>query len=170
LALCYPRFYLGGSSGFFLLDHVTFLPHPLLQLISGYVIQASDKKSNHSQNFRRSLPTLRFETIKLSHGQKAHIQMLLPPNFDPKTKHPLLLSIYAGPNSNSVWKRSPPYLDTYFSTTLSAIILKVDGRGSGLRGWNLKRQVYRHLGKAEIEDQLEALGFCFLFVLKMQYF
>ncbi|KAI6176594.1 Dipeptidyl peptidase family member 2 [Aphelenchoides bicaudatus] len=126
-------------------------------IMKNYVIQAGQQKKNHSIALRKQLPTMRFETLKLSHGQDAHIQLMLPPNFDPKTKYPLLMSIYAGPNSNSVWKKTPSYLDTYFSIALSAIVLKIDGRGSDLRGWNLKHQVYRHLGKTEIEDQLEAL-------------
>lgn len=131
-----------------------------------YVIQANDQKSNQTQYYRKSLPTLRFETIKLPHGQDAHVQMMLPPNFDPTIKYPILLSIYGGPNSNSVWKKTPSYLDTYFSMTFPAVVLKFDGRGSGLRGYNLKYHVYRHLGKSEIEDQLETLRFFVFYFLK----
>lgn len=103
------------------------------------------------------MPTIRYESIRLSHELNAHVQLVLPHNFDPTLKYPILLSIYAGPNSNSVEKRNPSYVETYFVQAYSIIAVQIDARGSALRGWSLKQRIYRHLGGPEIEDQMEAL-------------
>jgi dipeptidyl aminopeptidase/acylaminoacyl peptidase len=71
----------------------------------------------------------------------------------------LYLNGISGPNSNSVEKKSPNYIETYLVEAYSLIIVKIDARGSGLRGWNLKHKIYRHLGGPEIEDQLEILRY-----------
>lgn len=87
----------------------------------------------------------------------AYVELILPSNFSQSEKYPVLVSIYAGPNSNSVKKKSPTYVETYLVEAYSVIIVKIDGRGSALRGWNLKQQIYRHLGGPEVEDQMETL-------------
>lgn len=65
-------------------------------------ISSSDIPPPDQQTDSTPLPTVRFEVITLSHGLNAYVQLILPPDFDPKSKHPVIVSVYGGPNSHNV--------------------------------------------------------------------
>uniref|UniRef100_A0AC34QKF8 Uncharacterized protein n=1 Tax=Panagrolaimus sp. JU765 TaxID=591449 RepID=A0AC34QKF8_9BILA len=103
------------------------------------------------------LPIKKFETLQLDSGYEAHVSLLLPPNFNSKYTYPVLLHVYAGPNTNQVNSYNPePYL-TYFASVRQYIIVSIDGRGSGNRGWKLRSPMYKNLGGPEVEDQIDGL-------------
>lgn len=82
--------------------------------------------------------------------------LLIPPGADlsGKTKYPLLVDVYGGPNSYSVTSSWSIGWGHHMSSNRSVIYAKIDGRGSGLRGDKLLFQIYRKLGTFEIEDQI----------------
>ncbi|KAM7358770.1 dipeptidyl peptidase 4 omega isoform 3-T6 [Cochliomyia hominivorax] len=104
-----------------------------------------------------AMPTVEIHTIPISDGFTAKVLMQLPPNMDRsgKTKYPMLVDVYGGPDSYSVVDKWIVDWGTYLSSNQSVIYAKIDGRGSGLRGEKLLHSVYQKLGTVEITDQID---------------
>uniref|UniRef100_A0A7E4W556 Dipeptidyl aminopeptidase-like protein 6 n=1 Tax=Panagrellus redivivus TaxID=6233 RepID=A0A7E4W556_PANRE len=103
------------------------------------------------------IPDLKFDTVKLQSGIDAQVRFVLPPNFNAKYTYPVLLNIYAGPNTAGVVDDTPSDILTYLASVRQYIIVNIDGRGSANRGWRLREPQYKNLGGPEIEDQIDAL-------------
>lgn len=125
------------------------------------------------------MPTIEIKTVPISNGFTAKVLLQLPPNMDRsgKTKYPMLVDVYGGPDSYSVrnyitqiyiiyiivqFTTSSQVVNkwildwgTYLSSNQSVIYAKIDGRGSGLRGEKLLHSVYLKLGTVEIQDQID---------------
>ncbi|KAK5646380.1 hypothetical protein RI129_004844 [Pyrocoelia pectoralis] len=95
--------------------------------------------------------------VPLIGGLHANVRLLLPPalNENEDKKYPLIVNVYAGPNSNRVSDKYSHGIENYFVTNHSYIYAFIDGRGSGKNGNKLLFQIYRKLGTVEIEDQIE---------------
>ncbi|XP_065361054.1 venom dipeptidyl peptidase 4 isoform X2 [Calliphora vicina] len=104
-----------------------------------------------------ALPTYEIHTLPIADGFTAKVLLQLPPNMDRsgKTKYPMLVDVYGGPDSYSVIDRWLVDWGTYLTSNQSVIYAKIDGRGSGLRGEKLLHSVYLKLGTLEIADQID---------------
>lgn len=100
------------------------------------------------------LPTIEKDTIDLGNGFTSKVKMLLPPGLDRTgdKKYPMLIEVYGGPDSNAVLDRWSMDYGTFLASQ-GIIYVKIDGRGSGLRGDALMHQIYKKMGTVEIEDQ-----------------
>lgn len=85
--------------------------------------------------------------------------ILKPHDFDPTKEYPVLFYVYGGPGSQTVtqsfgsgqramWHR--------YLTEQGYIIISVDNRGTGARGRDFEKQLYKKLGQYEVEDQIDA--------------
>jgi len=76
--------------------------------------------------------------------------IMKPSNFDPNRKYPLIVSVYAGPESGSMNERfrTPDPI-----TEFGVIVASFDGRGTRGRGKAFKDEMYMKLGMTEIDDQ-----------------
>ena len=105
------------------------------------------------------LPDKEFSTIKTQNGE-FNMWMIKPKDFDPNKKYPLLMFQYSGPGSQTVSNRwNTVRGHDYWHMMLSQkgyIIACVDGRGTGFKGRDFEKVVYKELGKYEIEDQIES--------------
>ena len=82
---------------------------------------------------------------------------ILPPDFDPKKKYPVLITIYGGPGSQTV-TNSWGYFNYMWYQMLAEngfIIVSVDNRGTGARGELFKKMTCLELGKYETIDYIE---------------
>uniref|UniRef100_A0A3Q1GUT4 Fibroblast activation protein, alpha n=1 Tax=Acanthochromis polyacanthus TaxID=80966 RepID=A0A3Q1GUT4_9TELE len=102
------------------------------------------------------MPTMQYGTLKVA-GFDLWYEMMLPPNFKRSKKYPLLISVYAGPCSQSVNYRFKLNWGTYLSSSHGIIIASFDGRGSGYQGDEIMHAIYRRLGTFEVEDQITAV-------------
>ncbi len=73
-----------------------------------------------------------------------------PSNFDENKKYPLLVSVYAGPESSSISER---FTTPDPVTELGFLVATFDGRGTSGRGKAHKDEIYMKLGQIEIDDQ-----------------
>ncbi len=99
-------------------------------------------------------------SFKTSDGVDLNAWMIKPVNFNPDMKYPVLIYVYGGPGSQTVlneWERNILWY-TYLSRK-GYIIASIDGRGTGARGKNFKKIVYKNLGKWETYDQIEGAKF-----------
>lgn len=99
-----------------------------------------------------------FYTFKNETGVELNGFMLKPADFDSSKKYPVLMFQYSGPGSQQV-KNSWGGKNFYWHQMLvqkGYIISVVDGRGTGGRGEQFKKQTYRNLGRLEVEDQISS--------------
>lgn len=100
-------------------------------------------------------------------GATLNARMILPVNFDPTRKYPVLVYLYNGPHVQLVtntWLAGSE-LWMHHMAEEGCIVFTIDGRGSGYRGFDFESAIFRHLGDAEIADQLAGTEF-----LKVQPF
>jgi len=82
---------------------------------------------------------------------------ILPADFDPNIKYPVLLTIYGGPGSQEVrnmWGNFN-YMWYQMLAEHGFIVVSVDNRGTGSRGEKFKKMTYKELGKYETIDYIE---------------
>ena len=81
---------------------------------------------------------------------------ILPPDFDPAKKYPVLIYVYGGPGHQTVsnsWANS----DYWWMQLLAQhgiISVSINNRGSGAQGEVFKKMTYLQLGKYETEDMI----------------
>ena len=95
-------------------------------------------------------------TIPTSDGWNLPAQWILPPDFDPAKKYPVLFSIYGGPDSPRV-SNAFPRLSSFYLAQEGIIFLTVDHRGAGHFGKKGTALMHRSLGKWEMNDWKEAV-------------
>lgn len=98
------------------------------------------------------LATTQLKRIKTIDGFDLPMTIMLPLNFDPHKKYPLMVSIYGGPNAGTV-------MDTWRFNGLNqwwakegVIQVALDHRASGHFGKTGQNYMYKDLGKWELAD------------------
>ncbi|MEZ6196833.1 MAG: DPP IV N-terminal domain-containing protein [Planctomycetota bacterium] len=104
----------------------------------------------------------RFFTVPAADGTPLHGHLVLPPDLDPKKKHPVLLYVYGGPHSQLVtdtWMGGARSLGVWFHHMAAKgyIVVRLDGHGTLNRGIEFQQAIHRRLGTLEIQDQLAAI-------------
>jgi dipeptidyl-peptidase-4 len=99
-----------------------------------------------------------FFTFTTFEGVLLHGWKILPPDFDPNKKYPVLLDVYGGPGSQTVLNvfRPGDFIWYQMLAQKGYIIASVDNRGTGARGQEFKKMTYQQLGKYETVDQTAA--------------
>ncbi len=115
-------------------------------------------EDNHSVteflNTHEYSPTTLF-SFKTSDGVKLDCSMIKPFNFDSTKKYPVILAIYGGPESHSVYNSfNSSGWDQYLAQQ-GYIIVDVNNRGNANYGSKFEKIVYRQLGKWESNDFVE---------------
>ncbi|NGP77172.1 S9 family peptidase [Balneolaceae bacterium YR4-1] len=104
------------------------------------------------------MPEKEFMKIPLPQAE-LNAYMLKPSDFDSTKKYPVLFYVYGGPGSQTVSKRfdsgQRPIWHRYLAEQ-GYIVFSVDNRGTGARGRNFEKQVYKKLGQYEVQDQIDA--------------
>lgn len=73
-----------------------------------------------------------------------------PSNFDPNKKYPLLVSVYAGPETNGAGER---FITPHPYTEYGFLVATLDSRSAANRGKKILDSIYLKLGVTEIDDQ-----------------
>jgi len=95
-------------------------------------------------------------SIPTEDGWNLPASWILPPDFDPSKKYPVLFTIYSGPGTTDV-SNSFPSLSSFFLAQEGIIVFKVDHRGSSHFGKKGMALMHRNLGKWEVHDLAEAV-------------
>lgn len=123
------------------------------------VLENNRELSNTLDEYR--MPEKDFMKIPLPHAE-LNAYMLKPSDFDSTKKYPVLFYVYGGPGSQTVSKRfesgQRPMWHRYLAEQ-GYIVFSVDNRGTGARGRNFEKQVYKKLGQYEVQDQIDAAGY-----------
>ena len=98
-------------------------------------------------------PHKEFFTFTTERGDELNAWILKPKDFDPAKKYPVLLTQYSGPGSQQVQDRWSIDWENALVDN-GYIVVCTDGRGTGFRGQDFKKQTYGRLGALESEDQI----------------
>lgn len=86
--------------------------------------------------------------------------MLKPADFDTTQKYGVIFYVYGGPGSQTVTKQfattGQRAMWHRFLVEQGYLVISIDNRGTGARGRDFEKQVYKKLGQYEIEDQIGA--------------
>ncbi len=104
-----------------------------------------------------ALGRTRFFTIRTSDSLELNASLLVPDDFDPAKRYPVLVYTYGGPGSQVVVNKWGGSNDLWHSMLASKgyLIFKLDNRGTAAHGAAFKKYVYQNLGKWEVNDQIE---------------
>lgn len=108
------------------------------------------------------LPEIKFGTIK--GGDKntdLQYRLTLPIDFDPTQKYPVIVYVYGGPHVQLVqntWLGGSKGWELYMAQH-GFVCFSVDGRGSVNRGQAFEEVLFRNIGKAPLDDQLQGVAF-----------
>ena len=116
-----------------------------------------DNKALKKKMSAYELPQKEFTQLAVNNNN-LNMWLLKPVDFDPTKSYPLLMFQYSGPGSQQVSNRWGSQRDLwhYLLTQKGYIVACIDGRGTGFRGADFKKQTYLNLVKYETEDQIEA--------------
>lgn len=103
----------------------------------------------------------KFFTFTTSEGIQLNGFMVLPADFNPSVKYPVVMHQYSGPGSQQVvdsWNAGNMggCLYEQYLAQEGFICVCVDGRGTGGRGRDFEQCTYLKLGQLESRDQVEA--------------
>lgn len=108
-----------------------------------------------------ALGETRLVTIPSPGGPALNARLILPTNFDPARKYPVLVYLYNGPHVQLVtntWLAGAE-LWMHRMAQQGCIVFTIDGRGSAHRGFAFESAIHRRLGDAEIEDQMAGVQY-----------
>lgn len=118
------------------------------------VLVSNDKLAQRIQKY--DLPVTTFGVLRLSNGADVNYKQTFPLHFDPSRKYPLLFFVYGGPGSQLVQKTYGEGFSEVVAAELDAIVVTVDGRGTGFKGKEFRNIVKDNLSHYEVIDQIAA--------------
>lgn len=95
-------------------------------------------------------------TIPSTDGFNLPAYWVLPPNFDPSKKYPIIFDIYGGPDAGRISNSFRNYSNDKLLQA-GVILFSVDHRASGKFGHKGMDYMHRNLGKWEIHDYAETV-------------
>ncbi len=90
-----------------------------------------------------------------------YARMILPPDFNPAKKYPVIVYVYGGPHSQMVsktWKNKAIWWQ-YYMAQKGYIAFTLDNRGTSNRGRAFETVIHRRLGILETADQMAGIDY-----------
>ena len=100
-------------------------------------------------------------SLKAEDGTALYGKLMLPYNFDPTKKYPVIVYLYGGPHFQLVKNSFPESGNLWYDymTQRGFIVFTMDNRGSGNRGLEYEQATFRQLGTIEMQDQLTGVAY-----------
>ncbi|WP_294304863.1 S9 family peptidase [uncultured Chryseobacterium sp.] len=114
---------------------------------------------NPLKNYQR--PEIKNVNLKADDGTPLYGKIILPTNFDPNKKYPVIVYLYNGPHLQLVTNTFPASGNLWYEYMAQNgyIIFTMDGRGSANRGMKFEQAVFRNLGTNEMNDQMKGVEY-----------
>jgi dipeptidyl-peptidase-4 len=90
-----------------------------------------------------------------------YCRMVLPNDFDPSKKYPVIVYVYGGPHAqlvNKTWQNDARWWQ-YYMAAKGYIAFTVDSRGSANKGSQFENVIHRQLGVVETADQMKGIDY-----------
>lgn len=102
-----------------------------------------------------NLPITTFKSMTLDDGVSVDYIEIKPATMNVKRKYPLLINVYGGPGSQTFTAKSGISLEQAVVSSLDAIVLQIEPRGTGGKGWKFRSWASGALGYWEPRDITE---------------
>ncbi|WP_294210215.1 S9 family peptidase [uncultured Chryseobacterium sp.] len=114
---------------------------------------------NPLKNYQR--PEIKNVELKADDGTPLYGKIILPTNFDPNKKYPVIVYLYNGPHLQLITNTFPASGNLWYEYMAQNgyIIFTMDGRGSSNRGLKFEQAVFRNLGTTEMNDQMKGVNY-----------
>lgn len=126
-----------------------------------YYLEENKKLKKTLENY--AIPSKSFNELNLGkdeNGEEIIVNSyeILPNDFDPSKRnfYPLFFFVYGGPNSQQVSTTFSVGFNEVIASQLNALVVVVDGRGTGFKGKDFRSVVRDNLGDIEATDQITA--------------
>ena len=99
--------------------------------------------------------SLEWVELRAADGTALYGSLLKPEDFDPTRKYTVVVSVYGGPQAQTVtntWEHVSPR-DSLLASH-GFLVFKLDNRGSAARGTAFEFPIHRDMGRVELQDQL----------------
>lgn len=103
---------------------------------------------------RLALRTPEIMTVKSPGGQTLYGALLKPRVMEAGKRYPVVVMVYGGPGVQTVQDQWAPRLLWQHLADRGFVVFQLDNRGSAGRGPGFQADIYKHLGRAELADQL----------------
>lgn len=106
-------------------------------------------------------PEVKNVSLKADDGTALYGKLILPTNFDPSKKYPVIVYLYNGPNVQLLHNSFPESGNLWYEYMAQRgyIVFTMDGRGSSNRGLKFEQATYGKLGTIELQDQLKGVAY-----------
>lgn len=111
-----------------------------------------------SKNF--GVPTVNFKNITLHDGVVIHYKEYLPPGYETSNsekKYSLLTHVYGAPGSTTFTSKYSVFFESLVASKLESIVLEIEPRGTGGKGWKFKQWATGKIGYWEPRDVQEVV-------------
>ena len=88
-------------------------------------------------------------------------KLILPTNFNPNKKYPVIVYLYNGPGVQLIHNSFPESGNLWYEYMAQHgyVVFTMDGRGSSNRGLAFEQCTFRHLGDIEMADQMKGVEY-----------
>ena len=106
-------------------------------------------------------PEVKTITLTALDGTTLYSKLILPTEFDPSKKYPVIVYLYNGPNVQLLHNSFPESGNLWYEYMAQRgyIVFTMDGRGSSNRGLKFEQATYGQLGTIELQDQLKGVAY-----------
>lgn len=114
---------------------------------------------NTLKNYQR--PEIKNVELKADDGTPLYGKIILPTDFNPNKKYPVIVYLYNGPHLQLITNSFPASGNLWYEYMAQNgyIIFTMDGRGSANRGLKFEQAVFRNLGTTEMNDQMKGVDY-----------
>ncbi|MCC5927083.1 MAG: S9 family peptidase [Bacteroidetes bacterium] len=124
-----------------------------LRRTNGNVLRTYVDGSTVAANLeRRAYFPAELRTFETSDGASLDMMLIKPAGFNENEQYPVVLDIYGGPGAQSVYNQFETNMWRQYLAAQGFIVASVNNRGSGGRGREFEKIVYRNLGYWEAFD------------------
>ena len=152
-----------SPSGKYILDQFTNLNTPNITSIinvDSKVEQVLETAVNPLKDYKTG--KTEFVTLHTKDGTPLEAMQILPADFDPSKKYPVLIYVYGGPHAQLVtdtWMGGSRLWMQYMAAEEGYIVFTVDNRGSANRGFEFESIIHRNQGVVAMEDQMTGVEY-----------
>jgi len=106
-------------------------------------------------------PEVKSITLKADDGTPLYGRLILPTDFNPNKKYPVIVYLYNGPHVQLVRNSFPASRNLWYEYLAQHgyVVFTMDGRGSGNRGLAFEQAIFGKLGTVEMRDQLKGVEY-----------
>lgn len=145
-----------APQGTYFIDSYSSLEQPrkvVLRQAKGQIVHTFEENTAVGEYIQK-IPFARrnLQKVVSRDGQSLDIYVVKPINFDPNKKYPLVLTIYGGPGSQSVYNEWAGNGWEQWLAQQGYVVASVNNRGSGGYGQAFMQKVYQNLGFWESQD------------------